>query len=50
MSRRLETSVRKPSVDRAKVLELRAGGVNPPEIAKRLGIGRASVYRFLEVT
>lgn len=38
---------RKPSVDIAKVRELRAEGVGPSEIAKRLGIGRASVYRAL---
>jgi DNA invertase Pin-like site-specific DNA recombinase len=38
---------RKPSVDVAKVRELRAEGVGPAEIAKRLGIGRASVYRAL---
>lgn len=38
---------RKPSVDVAAVRELRASGVGPVEIAKRLGIGRASVYRAL---
>jgi DNA invertase Pin-like site-specific DNA recombinase len=41
---------RKPSVDVAKVRELRAEGVGPSDIAKRLGIGRASVYRALEET
>jgi DNA invertase Pin-like site-specific DNA recombinase len=39
---------RKPSVDVAAVRELRAAGVGAVEIAKRLGIGRASVYRALE--
>jgi DNA invertase Pin-like site-specific DNA recombinase len=38
---------RKPSVDVAKVRELRSEGVGPAEIARRLGIGRASVYRVL---
>ena len=38
---------RKPSVDVAKVRALRAEGVGPAEIAKRLSIGRASVYRAL---
>ena len=38
---------RKPTIDPAKVLELRAAGVGPAEIAKRLGIGRASVYRVM---
>ena len=41
---------RKPTAKaKAKeVLELHAGGVGATEIAKRLGIGRASVYRILE--
>jgi DNA invertase Pin-like site-specific DNA recombinase len=39
---------RKPSVDVAKVRELRAEGIGPSEIGKRLGIGRASVYRVLQ--
>jgi DNA invertase Pin-like site-specific DNA recombinase len=38
---------RKPSVDGAAVRALRDQGVGPVEIAKRLGIGRASVYRAL---
>ena len=41
---------RKPTA-RAKadeVAALKAGGVGPTEIAKQLGIGRASVYRILE--
>jgi DNA invertase Pin-like site-specific DNA recombinase len=39
---------RKATVDTAQVRELRSAGVGPAEIAKRLGIGRASVYRVLE--
>ena len=39
---------RKPSVDTIAVRSLRNEGVGPSEIAKRLGIGRASVYRALE--
>lgn len=38
---------RKPSIDRAKVLELHATGLGPTDIADRLQIGRASVYRIL---
>lgn len=38
---------RKPSVDAVQVRELKAAGVGPAEIAKRLRIGRASVYRVL---
>ena len=38
---------RKPSVDRAKVRELRQSGMPPSAIAKELKIGRASVYRAL---
>jgi DNA invertase Pin-like site-specific DNA recombinase len=38
---------RRPSVDAAKVRDLRAAGRGPSEIAKALGIGRASVYRVL---
>ncbi|MDQ1157423.1 DNA invertase Pin-like site-specific DNA recombinase [Sphingomonas sp. SORGH_AS 950] len=36
---------RKPSVDIAAINSLRAEGIGATEIAKRLGIGRASVYR-----
>ncbi|MBX9821089.1 helix-turn-helix domain-containing protein [Afipia birgiae] len=36
---------RKPSIDRAKVLELHATGLGPTEIADELQIGRVSVYR-----
>jgi DNA invertase Pin-like site-specific DNA recombinase len=39
---------RKPSVPVEDVRRLKAEGVNPTEISKRLGIGRASVYRALE--
>jgi DNA invertase Pin-like site-specific DNA recombinase len=39
---------RKPSIDPAEVRRLReAEGLGPSAIAKRLGIGRASVYRVL---
>lgn len=38
---------RKPTVDAGRVRELKAEGVGPAEIARRLGIGRASVYRAL---
>jgi DNA invertase Pin-like site-specific DNA recombinase len=38
---------RKPSIDRAKVLELNATGLGATEIADQLRIGRASVYRVL---
>ena len=39
---------RKPSIDRARVRELAGAGVGKAEIARRLGIGRASVYRVLD--
>ena len=39
---------RKPSIDRAEVRRLReVEGLGPSAIARRLGIGRASVYRVL---
>jgi DNA invertase Pin-like site-specific DNA recombinase len=38
---------RQPSVPVEKVRSLHAEGIGPSEIAKRLGIGRASVYRAL---
>jgi DNA invertase Pin-like site-specific DNA recombinase len=38
---------RKPTIDKAEVQKLRAEGLGASEIAKRLGIGRASVYRML---
>lgn len=39
---------RKPSVDAAKVAELRAEGLGPAAIAKRLGVARSSVYRVMD--
>jgi DNA invertase Pin-like site-specific DNA recombinase len=41
---------RKPTVDSSAVQALKAEGARPSEIAKRLGIGRASVYRVLSGT
>jgi DNA invertase Pin-like site-specific DNA recombinase len=38
---------RKPSIDQSQVEKLRAEGFGATEIAKRLNIGRASVYRVL---
>jgi DNA invertase Pin-like site-specific DNA recombinase len=38
---------RKPTVDAAEVQRLREEGLGPTEIAERLKIGRASVYRAL---
>jgi DNA invertase Pin-like site-specific DNA recombinase len=38
---------RKPSIDVDQVRQLSAEGAGPTEIAKQLGIGRASVYRAL---
>jgi DNA invertase Pin-like site-specific DNA recombinase len=38
---------RKPSIDPAEVRRLHAEGLGASAIAKRLGIGRASVYRVL---
>lgn len=39
---------RKPSIDPGVVRQLRSEGMGATAIAKRLGIGRASVYRVLE--
>ena len=39
---------RKPSIDAEKVAALKAEGLGATEIAKRLKIGRASVYRLTE--
>ena len=41
-------SGRKPSIDVEKVRELRDNGMGASQIAKELGISRASVYRVLE--
>ncbi len=41
---------RKPTIDPVQVRAMRAEGVTPTEIARRLGIGRASVYRALDQT
>lgn len=38
---------RQPTIDRTRIRELKAAGVGPAEIARRLGISRASVYRAL---
>jgi DNA invertase Pin-like site-specific DNA recombinase len=38
---------RRPSIDQAQVEKLKADGLGATEIAKRLIIGRASVYRVL---
>ena len=38
---------RKPSIDLGQVEKLKADGFGATEIAKRLNIGRASVYRVL---
>ena len=38
---------RKPVINRAKVRELQGQGLGPTEIAQRLGIARASVYRLM---
>jgi DNA invertase Pin-like site-specific DNA recombinase len=38
---------RPPSIDAARVHELKAQGMRPTDIAKALKIGRASVYRVL---
>jgi DNA invertase Pin-like site-specific DNA recombinase len=38
---------RKPSIELAKIKELQAEGLGATDIAKRLGIGRASVYRVM---
>lgn len=40
---------RPPSIDPTRIKELRNAGKGPSEIAKMLGIGRASVYRALAV-
>ena len=39
---------RPASIDAARVRALKVEGIGPAEIARRLGIGRASVYRILK--
>jgi DNA invertase Pin-like site-specific DNA recombinase len=39
---------RKPTIDRLAVFQLFNEGIGASEIARRLKIGRASVYRVLE--
>ena len=39
---------RKPSVDAARVRELRDGGMKPSEIARELKVGRTTVWRALK--
>ena len=41
---------RKPAVDPARVRALRAQGVRPSEIARRLKVGRTTVWRALRET
>ena len=38
---------RKPTVPAEEVRQMKAAGVSPTEIARRLGVGRTSVYRAL---
>ena len=38
---------RKPTIDVAKIETLKASGLGPTEIARKLKIGRASVYRVV---
>jgi DNA invertase Pin-like site-specific DNA recombinase len=38
----------KPSIDVVRVREMKAQGLGASEIAKAMGIGRASVYQVLE--
>ena len=39
---------RKPTINRTKVRAMRADGMKPAEIARKLDIARSSVYRMLE--
>jgi DNA invertase Pin-like site-specific DNA recombinase len=41
---------RKATIDAATIQAMKADGVGPAEIAKRLGVARSSVYRVLEST
>jgi DNA invertase Pin-like site-specific DNA recombinase len=38
---------RKPTIDASAVTALREEGLGASEIARRLGIGRASIYRLI---
>ena len=38
---------RKPSINRDEVAKLKAEGLGATQIAQKLGIGRASVYRVM---
>ncbi|MHC0613365.1 helix-turn-helix domain-containing protein [Komagataeibacter oboediens] len=38
---------RRPSIDYDQIHAMNAKGISPTEIARRLGIGRTSVYRCL---
>lgn len=39
---------RKPSVDRNKLISLHEQGVGATDIAKKMGIGRSTVYKLLK--
>ena len=41
---------RPATIDAGEISRLKSQGVGPSEIAKRLGIGRASVYRTLKAS
>lgn len=41
---------RKPTIDRAAIRKLHADGAKPSEIARKLNIGRTSVWRVLSKT
>ncbi|MEG3154272.1 recombinase family protein [Sphingomonas sp. RB1R13] len=41
---------RRPEIDATRVRELHASGARPVDIARQLNIGRASVYRYLQVS
>jgi DNA invertase Pin-like site-specific DNA recombinase len=47
-ARAASTGGRPATIDAAEVRRLRGEGKSATEIAERLGIGRASVYRVLE--